>query len=37
MPPISFTGRGGEYFHIWIVNLALTILIAGTGGDGHGY
>jgi len=24
--PVRFTGRGGEYFWIWIVNLALTIL-----------
>lgn len=24
-----FTGRGGEYFRIWIVNLALTILTLG--------
>lgn len=24
-----FTGRGGEYFRIWIVNLALTILSLG--------
>lgn len=27
--PIEFTGRGGEYFRIWIVNLALTILTLG--------
>jgi len=25
----SFTGKGGEYFRIWIVNLALTILTLG--------
>lgn len=25
----SFTGRGGEYFRIWIVNLALTIVTLG--------
>lgn len=25
----EFTGRGGEYFRIWIVNLALTILTLG--------
>lgn len=24
-----FTGRGGEYFRIWIVNLALTVLTIG--------
>ncbi|HET7863806.1 MAG TPA: YjgN family protein [Burkholderiaceae bacterium] len=24
--PVRFTGRGGDYFWIWIVNLALTIL-----------
>ncbi len=27
--PIEFTGKGGEYFRIWIVNLALTILTLG--------
>lgn len=27
--PFSFTGRGSEYFSIWIVNLALTILTLG--------
>jgi len=27
--PFEFTGRGGEYFRIWIVNLALTILTLG--------
>lgn len=27
--PISFTGSGGEYFRIWIVNLALTLLTFG--------
>ncbi|MBM3506894.1 MAG: DUF898 domain-containing protein [Alphaproteobacteria bacterium] len=26
---LTFTGRGGEYFRIWIVNLALTILTLG--------
>lgn len=26
---ITFTGKGGEYFRIWIVNLALTILTLG--------
>lgn len=26
---IGFSGRGGEYFRIWIVNLALTILTLG--------
>lgn len=25
----TFTGRGGEYFRIWIVNLALTIVTLG--------
>ncbi len=29
MRPFEFTGRGGEYFRIWIVNLALTILTLG--------
>ncbi len=27
--PIQFTGSGGEYFRIWIVNLALSILSLG--------
>lgn len=27
--PFTFTGRGGEYFRIWIVNLALTLLTLG--------
>lgn len=27
--PVVFTGNGGEYFRIWIVNLALTILTLG--------
>jgi len=27
--PFVFTGRGGEYFRIWIVNLALSILTLG--------
>lgn len=27
--PMSFTGTGSEYFRIWIVNLALTILTLG--------
>lgn len=27
--PIRFTGSGGEYFRIWIVNLLLTILTIG--------
>lgn len=27
--PFTFTGRGGEYFRIWIVNLALTIVTLG--------
>jgi len=26
---IAFTGKGGEYFRIWIVNLALTLLTLG--------
>lgn len=27
--PLSFTGRGAEYFGIWIVNLLLTVLTLG--------
>src|SRR6202166_4639400 len=27
--PLSFTGTGGEYFGIWIVNLLLTIATLG--------
>lgn len=27
--PLEFTGKGGEYFRIWIVNLALSILTLG--------
>lgn len=27
--PIRFTGRGGEYFRIWIVNLLLTLVTVG--------
>ncbi len=27
--PLSFTGTGGEYFRIWIVNLLLTIVTCG--------
>ena len=27
--PIEFTASGSEYFRIWIVNLALTILTLG--------
>ena len=27
--PVEFTGRGGEYFRIWIVNLVLAILTLG--------
>ena len=27
--PLRFTGRGGEYFGIWIVNLLLTIVTLG--------
>ena len=27
--PVEFTGRGGEYFRIWIVHLVLTILTLG--------
>jgi uncharacterized membrane protein YjgN (DUF898 family) len=27
--PLGFTGTGGEYFRIWIVNLLLTILTLG--------
>ncbi|WP_102127382.1 YjgN family protein [Deinococcus planocerae] len=27
--PLSFTGQSGEYFRIWIVNLALTVVTLG--------
>ncbi len=27
--PFEFSGKGGEYFRIWIVNLALTLLTLG--------
>jgi len=27
--PLSFSGRGGEYFGIWIINLLLTVLTLG--------
>lgn len=27
--PLQFTGTGGEYFRIWIVNLALSVLTLG--------
>ncbi len=27
--PFAFTGKGGEYFRIWIVNIALTIVTLG--------
>lgn len=27
--PFEFTGRGGEYFRIWIVNILLTLLTLG--------
>jgi uncharacterized membrane protein YjgN (DUF898 family) len=27
--PMQFTGRGGEYFVIWIVNIALTLVTLG--------
>ncbi len=27
--PIRFTGKGGEYFRIWIVNLLLTLVTVG--------
>ncbi len=27
--PFEFTGRGGEYFRIWIVNIVLTLLTLG--------
>lgn len=27
--PVSFTGTGGEYFRIWIVNLVLSVLTLG--------
>ncbi len=27
--PFEFTGRGGEYFRIWIVNILLILLTLG--------
>ena len=27
--PVAFTASGSEYFRIWIVNLALTIVTIG--------
>ena len=27
--PFEFTGRGGEYFRIWIVNILLTLITLG--------
>lgn len=27
--PLEFSGRGGEYFRVWIVNLLLTVVTAG--------
>lgn len=27
--PVEFTGRGGEYFRVWIVNILLTIVTLG--------
>ena len=27
--PVQFTGKGGEYFGIWIVNLLLSIITLG--------
>ncbi len=29
LTPLEFTGRGGEYFGIWIVNILLTIVTLG--------
>jgi len=29
LAPLEFTGRGGEYFGIWIVNILLTIVTLG--------
>ena len=29
LEPLRFGGRSGEYFRIWIVNLALTLLTLG--------
>ena len=26
---LTFTGRGGEYFRIWVVNLLLTLITFG--------
>ena len=27
--PLEFTGRGGEYFRVWIVNVLLSIVTLG--------
>ncbi|RYF66268.1 MAG: DUF898 family protein, partial [Comamonadaceae bacterium] len=27
--PMAFTGSGGEYFRVWIVNVLLTIVTLG--------
>ena len=27
--PLEFTGSGGEYFRVWIVNLLLSIVTLG--------
>ena len=27
--PVEFTGNAGEYFKIWIVNIALTVVTLG--------
>ena len=29
LEPMSFTGKTGEYFRIWIVNLCLTVVTLG--------
>ncbi len=29
MFPLSFTGTAGDYFRIWIANIALTLLTLG--------
>ncbi len=27
--PLNFTGKGSEYFKIWIVNIALSLITLG--------
>ena len=33
--PLEFTGSGGEYFRVWIVNVLLGILTLGFYTPGH--